>query len=67
MDMITATASGRGLPSTWLRRSLRIEYEGAGGEAATTSGALVETNDVGLILRNQDGDRGSYCHGRGSC
>jgi hypothetical protein len=56
MDMITTTSLQRGLPSTWIRRSLRIEYE-VGGEVASTTGALVETNDVGLILRNQDGDR----------
>ena len=38
------------LPSTWLNRTLRCEYVGADGKAATTSGVLCDWCPAGPIL-----------------
>jgi hypothetical protein len=38
------------LPSTWVTRSLRIEYTDASGRAATTQGTLLDWCPVGPIL-----------------
>ena len=45
------------LPSTWLDRSVRVEYVDANGEGATTSGALLELFPFGPVLRSAEGDR----------
>lgn len=42
---------GRGLlPSTWVDRTLRVEYAGAAGKAAKTSGVLLDWYPAGVIL-----------------
>ena len=38
------------LPSTWLERTLRIEYAGAKGEARETTGALLDLYPAGPVL-----------------
>ena len=38
------------IPSTWSSRQLRIEYVGADGKAATTTGTLADWCPVGPIL-----------------
>ncbi len=38
------------LPSTWLGRTLRIEYVGPDSKAATTTGTLLDWCPVGPIL-----------------
>ena len=38
------------LPSTWISRSLRVEYTDASGKAATTEGVLLDWCPVGPIL-----------------
>ncbi len=38
------------LPSTWISRSLRVEYVDASGHAATTDGVLLDWCPVGMIL-----------------
>ena len=38
------------LPSTWLNRSLRVEYVDASGKAATTEGVLCDWCPVGPVL-----------------
>ena len=39
------------LPSTWLNRSVRVEYADAGGEARQTTAALLDFCPVGPVLR----------------
>ncbi len=38
------------LPSTWLERTLRVEYTDAGGKSVRTSGVLLDWCSVGVIL-----------------
>lgn len=38
------------LPSTWLNRTLRIEYTGPRGEARTTTATLLDLYPVGPVL-----------------
>ncbi len=38
------------LPSTWISRSLRVEYVDASGRAATTTGTLLDWCPAGPIL-----------------
>ena len=38
------------LPSTWVGRSLHVEYVGADGRAATTTGTLADWCPVGPVL-----------------
>ena len=38
------------LPSTWISRSLRVEYTDASGKAATTEGVLCDWFPVGPVL-----------------
>jgi hypothetical protein len=38
------------IPSTWVGRSLRVEYVGADGKAATASGVLLDWCPSGVIL-----------------
>ena len=38
------------LPSTWISRSLRVEYTDASGKAATTEGVLCDWCPAGPIL-----------------
>ena len=38
------------MPSTWVSRELRVEYVGADGKAARTSGVLLDTYPAGMIL-----------------
>ena len=38
------------LPSTWLNRTLRIEYVGASGKAVQTTGTLLDTYPAGPVL-----------------
>ena len=38
------------LPSTWIDRTLRIEYEGAGGASRETTATLLDWSPVGLLL-----------------
>jgi hypothetical protein len=38
------------LPSTWLNRSLRIEYVGADGRAAKAGGTLLDWYPAGIVL-----------------
>ena len=38
------------LPSTWISRSLRVEYVDASGKAATTDGVLLDWCPVGPVL-----------------
>ncbi len=38
------------LPSTWISRSLRVEYTDASGRAAATEGVLLDWCPVGPIL-----------------
>lgn len=45
------------LPSTWTGHSIRVEYTAAGGEAVTTTGALLELYPFGPVLRSSEGDR----------
>src|SRR3712207_2424603 len=45
------------LPSTWAGRSVRVEYTGAGGEAVSTTGALLEYYPFGMVLRSSEGDK----------
>jgi hypothetical protein len=39
------------LPSTWLNRSVRLEYVDAGGNACSTTAALLDFCPVGPVLR----------------
>src|SRR5215208_4924070 len=38
------------LPTTWLNRSLRVEYTGASGEAQQTSATLLDVYPFGPVL-----------------
>ena len=38
------------LPSTWVRRELRVEYTDADGRAARTSGTLLDWCPAGVVL-----------------
>jgi len=38
------------LPSTWISRSLRVEYVDASGKAATTEGVLLDWCPVGMLV-----------------
>ncbi len=38
------------LPSTWIDRTLRVEYAGADGKRAESSGVLLDWCPVGVIL-----------------
>lgn len=38
------------LPSTWLNRHVRVEYAGADGKAAKTSGVLLDLFPAGPVL-----------------
>ena len=38
------------LPSTWISRSLRVEYTDASGKAATTDGTLHDWCPVGMLV-----------------
>jgi hypothetical protein len=38
------------LPSTWLNRTLRVEYVGADGRGRETSGTLLDTYPAGPVL-----------------
>ena len=38
------------LPSTWINRSLRVEYVGADGHAATTDAVLLDWCPVGMLV-----------------
>ncbi len=44
------------LPSTWLNRSLRVDYIDASGLAVTASGTLLDWFPLGLVL-NVEGSR----------
>jgi hypothetical protein len=44
-------ADTRGMvPTTWIVRTLRIEYEGAGGASRETTATLLDWSPVGLLL-----------------
>ena len=45
------------LPSTWLDRSVRVEYINANAEGVTLTGSLTELFAFGLIVRSSEGDR----------
>jgi hypothetical protein len=38
------------LPSTWIGRTLRVEYADAGGKAAKTDGVLLDWYPAGVVL-----------------
>jgi hypothetical protein len=38
------------LPSTWIDRTLRVEYIDAGGKAKETKAILIDWSPVGLLL-----------------
>jgi hypothetical protein len=38
------------VPTTWLARSLRVEYVGAAGDARETTATLLDWSPVGLLL-----------------
>jgi hypothetical protein len=38
------------VPTTWIDRTLRIEYEGAGGDSRETTATLLDWSPVGLLL-----------------
>jgi hypothetical protein len=38
------------VPTTWIDRTLRIEYEGAGGTSRETTATLLDWSPVGLLL-----------------
>lgn len=38
------------LPSTWLDRTLKIEYTGADGRAQSTTGTLLDTYPIGPVF-----------------
>ena len=38
------------VPTTWIDRTLRIEYEGAGGASRETTATLLDWSPVGLLL-----------------
>ncbi len=38
------------IPTTWIDRTLRIEYEGAGGASRETTATLLDWSPVGLLL-----------------
>ena len=45
------------LPSTWVSRSVRVEYTDGSGGAASTTGALVEYFPFGPVLRSAEGGK----------
>jgi hypothetical protein len=45
------------LPSTWTGHTVKVEYTGADGLSATTSGALLELLPFGPILKSSQGDK----------
>lgn len=45
------------LPSTWAGRSVRVEYMDGSGEAASTTGALLEYFPFGPVLKSVEGDK----------
>ena len=38
------------IPTTWIDRTLRVEYVGAGGDARETTATLLDWSPVGLLL-----------------
>jgi hypothetical protein len=38
------------VPTTWIDRTIRVEYEGAGGESREATATLLEWSPVGLLL-----------------
>jgi hypothetical protein len=38
------------IPSTWIDRTMRIEYVGAGGDAKETTATFLDWTPVGLLL-----------------
>ncbi len=48
------------LPSTWLQRTLRVEYAGAKGEARETTATLLDFYPAGPVL-NVDGAKTLIC------
>jgi hypothetical protein len=38
------------VPTTWIDRTLRVEYVGAGGDARETTATLLDWSPVGLLL-----------------
>jgi hypothetical protein len=38
------------VPTTWIDRTLRVEYVGAGGEARETTATFLDWTPVGLLL-----------------
>jgi len=38
------------VPTTWLSRSVRIEFVGAGGDARETTATLLDWSPVGMLL-----------------
>lgn len=45
------------LPGTWTGHTVKVEYLGADGLSATTSGALLEYFPFGPVLRSAQGDK----------
>jgi hypothetical protein len=45
------------LPSTWLNRTLRIEYTSADGLPSKTTGCLLEYFPFGPVLKSADGEK----------
>jgi hypothetical protein len=53
------------MPSTWVNRTLRVEYVGGGGETRETSATLLDLYPAGPVLTSLA--RRRCCVGRGSC
>ena len=48
--MSTQTTRQTTLPSTWLNRTLRLQYVDAFGEGMETSGILLDLSPFGLVV-----------------
>ena len=59
--LLPKRSAAKGLmPSTWIGRTLRIEYVGAGGDAQHTSGKLLDIYPAGPVI-NLAGARTLLC------
>jgi hypothetical protein len=45
------------LPGTWTGHTVKVEYTGADGLSATTTGALLEFFPFGPVLKSAQGDK----------
>jgi hypothetical protein len=43
------------LPSTWIDRTLRLEYVGAGGDARETTATFLDWTPVGILVSTSQG------------